>query len=137
MKVLVDTCIWSLALRRKNNANSPYVQELQELINEGRVQIIGAIRQEVLSGIKIAAQFQALKSCLAAFPDLRLCEADFELAAEYFNLLRSKGIQGSDTDFLICAAAVRLGIEIYTTDKDFLNYQAYVPLKLYRIETMQ
>lgn len=132
MKVLVDTCIWSLALRRKNNADLPYVLELQELINTGRVQMIGAIRQEILSGIKTNAQFQLLKSSLAAFPDLVLCEADFELAAEFFNLLRSKGIQGSDTDFLLCAVSVNYSVPIFTFDKDFELFAAHLPIKLYR-----
>lgn len=70
MKVIVDTCIWSLALRQKNNTNSVYVVELRELLKQTRVQMIGAIRQEILSGIKINAQFQSLKTCLAEFPDL-------------------------------------------------------------------
>lgn len=36
---------------------------------------------------------------LAAFPGLRLESADFERVAEYYNLARTKGIQGSDTGF--------------------------------------
>ena len=77
MKVIVDTCIWSLALRRKNKTDSPYIFELQELVEDIRVQMIGAIRQEILSGIKIEAQFQLLKSNLSAFSDLVQTEADF------------------------------------------------------------
>ena len=44
MKVLVDTCIWSLALRRKKQPTSNIeVVEFQELIEEVRVQLIGPI----------------------------------------------------------------------------------------------
>ena len=102
MKVLVDTCIWSLALRRKK-LSGPNIEvvEFQELIEEVRVQLIGPIRQEILSGVKRKQQFSELKKILSAFPDLPLASEDFELAAEYFNTLRRKGIQGSNTDFLI------------------------------------
>ena len=104
MKVLVDTCIWSLALRRNKQPDlSIEVVEFQELIEEMRVQLIGPIRQEILSGVKRKQQFSKLKKILSTFSDLPLASEDFELAAEYFNTLRSKGIQGSNTDFLICA----------------------------------
>ena len=132
MKVLVDTCIWSLALRRCNQLDSSIeVIEFQELIKEVRVQIIGPIRQEILSGVKKKQQFTKLKKIVAAFPDLDLTSEDFELSAEYFNLLRSKGIQGSNTDFLICAVSTRHKMPIFTTDKDFLSFQKHIPITLH------
>lgn len=133
MKVIVDTCIWSLALRQKKTVHSPYLSELQKLIKEGSVQMIGAIRQEILSGIKTNTQFELLKQSLGAFPDLIHSEVDFELAAKYFNLLRSKGVQGSDTDFLICAVSVNHQLEIFTLDKDFNLFEQYLPIKLYQL----
>jgi hypothetical protein len=48
MNVLVDTCIWSLALRRSAPGDVPEVTELSELIQEQRVLIVGVIRQELL-----------------------------------------------------------------------------------------
>nr|MDP9176778.1 PIN domain-containing protein [Gemmatimonadota bacterium] len=118
MRVLVDTSVWSLALRRVRPAPSLIVQELAELIQEGRVVVIGPIRQELLSGLKGNQQFQVLRDHLRAFPDLKLATADFEEAAHFFNRCRSKGIQGSNTDFLICAVASRLDLAIFTTDDD-------------------
>ncbi len=52
--------------------------------------------------------------------------ADYELAAEFFNTCRSNGVQGSNTDFLICAAAANRNYSIFTTDKDFENFQAHI-----------
>ncbi|MCI5148246.1 MAG: hypothetical protein D3916_02395 [Candidatus Electrothrix sp. MAN1_4] len=46
MKVIVDTSVWSLALRRSAPENNPYVHKLKELIKETRAQIIGPIRQD-------------------------------------------------------------------------------------------
>ncbi len=130
MSVLVDTSIWSRSLRKKDKS---FAEEeiLRELVEDGIVEIIGPIRQEVLSGISDWQQFHRLKKILAYFPDLVLETKDFEKAAEFFNLCRKKGIQGSHTDFLICAVAVNYGLKIFTTDKDFKNYGKYIPIKLF------
>lgn len=132
MKVLVDSCIWSLALRRRNEQDSIFVIELKELITEVRIQLIGAIRQEVLSGIKTQKQFRLVQTQLAAFADLRLKESDYELAAEYFNLCRSKGIHGSNIDFLICAISSNYNLPIFTQDNDFTYYQQHLPIILHK-----
>jgi len=131
MKVLVDTSVWSLALRRGSSAQSEKVKELCELIKEVRVDIIGPIRQEILSGIKSAKQFEKLKSYLAEFPDLPLETADYETAAGFYNTNRKKGIQGSNTDFLICAVACNRDMEIFTTDRDFRRFEKNIPVKLH------
>jgi predicted nucleic acid-binding protein len=132
MKVLIDTCIWSEALRhKKKKISSITTSELIELIKEARVEIIGAIRQEILSGIKSKKQFEELREQLKEFHDVEMTTTDYEKAAENFNMLRSKGIQGSNTDFLICAVAERLGIPIYTTDNDFRKFKKYLPIQLY------
>jgi len=131
MKVIVDTCIWSLALRRDESKSNDLVDELSELISEVRVQLIGPIRQELLSGIKSKTQFNNLKKHLSAFPDLPLLSRDFELAAEFFNMARGKGIQGSNTDFIICSLAYSHKMSVFTTDKDFESYASVLPIKLY------
>jgi len=133
MKILVDTSVWSLALRRAPVVSSPHVQELVKLIDDMRVQIIGPIRQEILSGIKTESQFIGVRDQLRAFPDLPLTADDFEYAAELFNILRAKGIQGSNTDFLICAVSLRHKMQIYTTDNDFALFNQHIPIKLHSL----
>ena len=100
MKVLVDTSVWSLALRRGDSEN-PERSRLGSLVRDGRVAIIGPIRQEILSGVRLAKQFNTLRDNLRNFPDTELTTEDHEEAAGYFNACRGKGIQGSNTDFLI------------------------------------
>jgi len=129
MKVIVDTCIWSLAFRRQQQHNS-IAERLRDLISDGRVILLGAVRQEILSGIKHQKQFDKLKDNLRAFPNLSLDIEDYELAADYFNICRRHGIQGTNTDFLICAAANRRNYEILTTDKDFIGFSQYLPIVL-------
>jgi len=132
MKVLVDTSIWSLALRRGRQSLSAPVQELRHLISAHRVQIIGPIRQEILSGVREEIQFKELEKRLAPFPDLPVTTEDYVTAARFFNLCRQKGVQGSNTDFLICAVAVRHRLAIFTTDKDFLSFAVHLPIILHQ-----
>ena len=135
MKIIVDTCIWLIALGRKNVEHNSYIDELRNLIEEIRVQLIGPIRQELLSGLKLKKQFDLLKLHLEAFEDIELEAEDYELAAEYFNAARKKGIQGSNTDFLICAISSRRKMPILTTDKDFTNFQSVFPVSLHAPRT--
>lgn len=131
MNVLVDTGVWSLALRRRHFSQEPVVLELRELISEGRAHLIGSIRQEVLSGIREKTQFDRLRAHLQEFPDLPVRTPDHERAAELFNLCRSHGVQGSNTDFLICAVADRYGMAILTTDGDFPLFARHLPVRLH------
>ncbi|MBL7005597.1 MAG: PIN domain-containing protein [Spirochaetia bacterium] len=133
MKILVDTSIWSLALRKKTltHQEKKIVAELKELIHELRVVIIGPVRQELLSGISDEMKYMNLKDKLQPFDDLPLQVEDYEKAAELFNICRRNGVQGSHIDFLICAASINEGISIFTTDIDFENYKKYINIKLH------
>jgi predicted nucleic acid-binding protein len=131
MNVLVDTSVWSLALRRSKRVEHPAALTLKDLISQGRAALIGPIRQEILSGIKSDDQFILLRNSLRAFPDILLATDDYEEASRFFNICRAKGIQGSNTDFLICAAASRRKMPILTTDKDFYNFADVLPVEVY------
>jgi len=135
VNVFVDTSVWSLALRRNpkhlNPAEALVVRELGELIKEGRVQLMGLIRQELLSGIKNPVQFEKLKQSLRAFPDETLEISDYESAAESSNACRTRGISVSLVDVLICAAAIRRNSLVFSTDPDFRHYSRVLPLKLH------
>lgn len=131
MKTLVDTSVWSLALRRARGQSPREAAELAELIRRNRAAIIGPIRQEVLSGIRSRRQFEDLRQHLRGFPDLETDAADYELAAEFYNRCRAGGIQGSDIDFLICAVAVRRDQLVFTTDRDFAEFAKILPVQLH------
>jgi predicted nucleic acid-binding protein len=131
VKVLVDTAVWSLAFRRNHPAKGDEAHELRRLAEKGSACIVGPIRQELLSGIADPKQFDFLRELLSAFADEVLVEADFELAARFYNQCRKKGIQGNHTDFLICAVAHRRNMAIFSTDKDFRHYAKVVQIQLY------
>ncbi len=134
MNVLIDTSIWSLVLRRNKslNQNVEIRKVVEELIEEFRVQMVGPIRQEILSGITNKGQFLKLLEILQSFEDLTLNTSDYERAAEMFNICRKKGIQGSHVDFVICAAAERYQLTIFTLDADFQHYAKHLPIRLFQ-----
>jgi len=131
MKVLVDTCIWSHVLRHKK-PDTELSETVKDLIRDGRVVMIGPIRQELLSGICEPSQFKQLREKLSSFDDLPLLSEYFVKAAEFSNICRKKGVQGSTTDFLICAISSIQKLQIFTDDKDFLNYKTHLPIHLYK-----
>ena len=132
MKVIVDTSVWSLALRRDRQQSSATIDEFRRMIENHRVQMIGPIRQEILSGIRSQSQFKKLQNHLESFPDLPAITEDYVTAARYFNRCRAKGIQGSNTDFLICAIANRNKLSIFTTDKDFELFSKHIEIVLHK-----
>ena len=129
--IIIDTCIWSLALRGSKPRDLQVAAILTQLIEQNRATILGPIRQEVLSGYSEFEKFNELKNRLVHFPNEIILDVDYETAAEYSNLCRRKGIQGSNIDFLICAVAIRTKMKIYTTDKDFSKYANYLPISIY------
>ena len=135
MNTLVDTSIWSLALRRKTrDLSSPekiLVTELVELVKEGRARILGVIRQELLSGIKTPDQYEKLRTTLRSFPDEVLETSDYEFAAKSSNACRAKGIAVSVVDAMICAISATRDWPIFTTDPDFKNYAGVLGIKLH------
>lgn len=132
MQVLVDTSVWSEFLRRKAMHSSEIRNTLKALIEHKRLLMIGPVRQELLSGVRTADQFLELRHKLRAFPDHPISTEDYETAAEYFNRCRADGIQGSFTDFLICAVASNHRALVYTTDGDFQHYSRVLPVSLFR-----
>lgn len=133
MTVLIDTTIWSLALRRRAHQLSTDEKRLVEawadLVASGRAVLTGPVHQEVLSGIRKAEVFEALHEKLAAFRYLEVLPADYVQAARFFNLCRSHGVAASHIDMLICAIAHRYDVPIFTTDPDFSAYGRYIDVR--------
>ena len=134
MKVLVDTPIWSYALRSQNQQYQSEIETLTALIRDQRAIIIGPIRQEILSGYSNQHKYLIIRDKLSFFENTPIIGSDYVLAAEFSNKCRKKGIQGSHIDFLICAVANRLETPIFTNDKDFVHYQKVISVKLLKIE---
>ena len=84
MNVIVDTCVW-LEVFRRNSVNPHIVHTITGLIENDSIVVIGAIRQELLSGVSDEAKFKKLKTNFSAFKDIVVTTADYEYAAEISN----------------------------------------------------
>lgn len=131
MSLLVDSCAWSEAFRK--NGSPAVKRALADVLLKQGGTLIGAVRQEVLSGLKDEKYFVYLKAVLREFLDLKVNVEDHENAASLCNTCRSAGVQGSPTDFLICAVAIRMNVEIFTYDNDFERFAKFIPIRLYKI----
>jgi hypothetical protein len=106
---------------------------LAALIKAKQVALLGAVRQESLCGIRDATRFELIREYMADFPDVPMETPDYEMAAAYFNLCRGRGIQGSNTDFLLCAVSARRQFPIYTFGQDFAAFARFLPISLHRV----
>lgn len=134
MRYLIDTGIWSLAFRRDVQNHEQVTNLLSELVDKKQVVLCGPVRQELLSGIKHHEQFRRLKSRLRHFKDLPIATEDYELAAEFFNQCRSKGVQASNIDFLLCSLAVNNNLLLLTADQDFLRIEKHIKVRVHFIK---
>ena len=133
--VLVDTSVWSLALRRRPESLSiderHLVDEWKKLVREGGAALIGPIRQEILSGLRTQSTFDSLRVLLRSFRHLEIEPNDYDRAAEFFNRCRARGVSGSHVDLLIASVAHRHDVPIFSSDADFGRYAQHVPLQLH------
>ena len=135
MRIIVDTSIWSLALRRQSHIQNPEAEILKKIIQNGEdIYLIGIILQEILQGIKKAEDFARLKKYLDVFPLLEIKREPYIKAAELKNHLSKKGIQISTIDALIASAAIVNDCCLYTNDKDFDHIAKHSQLKLFRTQ---
>ena len=135
--ILVDTSVWSIALRRRRADLNPeeriFAFALRDLVIAGEAVMIGPVRQEVLSGISSHASFRIVQQQLTSISNLPLDIAVWERAADFFNTCRAQGIAPDAIDMTICAAAHQHATPILTTDPDFRRYAKHLPSTLHQL----
>ncbi len=131
MRVLVDTCVWSLAFARHTPVDTPAVVTLRRLIEEGEEIVLpGIVLQELLQGVRSEASANRLREVLAPFELASGDADDFARAAAIFRQCRGKGLGIATIDALIAAMALRRDAALLTTDADFQRIAEVVPLRL-------
>lgn len=130
MTALLDANVLSLVLRR-TSPNPTLRNHLESLLLTKSAFIIGAIRQEVLSGFQTPEHYERLHQQLRSIPLITTLTEDHDLAAIYFNRCRRAGIQAHHHDFLLAAISSRLSLPIWTLDLDFRNFSPHIPINLY------
>jgi hypothetical protein len=121
MTLLVDTSVWSLALRRDGEAGERHVIALQSALNGGEAIVTtGLILQELLQGFAGPRARKDIIDRFSALPLLTPDRADYIDAAELRNLCRRSGVQLGTIDALLAQLCIRHQLVLLTTDKDFL-----------------
>lgn len=134
MRVVVDTCVWSLALARHTPSDAPAVATLRRLIEGGDdVLLPGVVLQELLQGLRSETSAERLRKVLAPFELVAGDVEDFARAAALFRECKAKGVGVATIDALIAAIAIARDAALLTTDADFARMAAFVPLRLLAI----
>ncbi len=120
MAILVDTSVWSLAMRRDEQPNSPELKILIKALESGEeIYSTGIILQELLQGFSGAKAANAIVERFKAIPMLVPETSDHIHAAEIRSKSRRKGVQVGTIDALIAQLSLRYKLSLLTTDKDF------------------
>ena len=131
MSLIVDTSVWSLALRRDNPQDGKEVKLLRRALSEGiAVFTTGLVLQELLQGFLGAKATSLIIERFAALPFIIPDRVDHIQAAEIRNRCRRKGIQTGTIDALLAQLCLRHDLELLTTDKDFKHISKVYPLRL-------
>ena len=132
MTLLVDTSVWSLALRRDGAVATPEVAALREAIEGSEVVVTtGLVLQELLQGFNGPKDRQAIMDRFRALPLIQPDREDHVAAAEVRNACRRSGVQMGTIDALLIQLCGRHDLTLLSADKDFSNAAAFVPFKLW------
>ena len=132
MTLLVDTSVWSLALRRDGATESKEVIALREALDGGdSVVTTGFVLQELLQGFSGPKAKEAIIERFGALPLIQPDRQDHIAAADIRNVCRRSGVQVGTVDALLIQLCARYELTLLSSDKDFANAAPYVSFKLW------
>ena len=134
MSLLVDTSVWSLALRRDGQQGAPEVSALRAAL-QGAAQVFttGLVLQEVLQGFAGPKNREQLVERLSVLAFLQPDKQDHVAAADMRNACRRRGLQIGTIDALLIQLCQRYDLTLLTTDKDFHAASQDVEFRFWRM----
>lgn len=133
MTLLVDTSVWSLALRRDTVPDIGHLAALREALEgEEIVVTTGLVLQELLQGFLGPRAREQIVERFAALPMLSPDRQDHVDAAGLRNTCRRAGVQFGTIDALLAQLCIRHGLTLLTTDLDFVHAAAHCRLKVWK-----
>jgi predicted nucleic acid-binding protein len=132
LTLLVDSSVWSLALRRDEPPNTANVQELRRALNAGEpIVSTGLILQEVLQGFRGPKSRDLILNHFAAFPLLVPDRDDYVAAADLRNRCRRSGRQVETIDALLAQLCLRYELTMLSADRVFASIAPLVGLTVW------
>ena len=133
MTLLVDTSVWSLALRRDQPSAVPQITALRAALEGDEIVVTtGLVLQELLQGIAGPRARQDTIEHFAALPMVSPDRQDHVDAAELRNTCRRAGVQIGTFDALLAQLCIRHELTLLTTDNDFVHAAARCALKVWK-----
>ena len=135
MPFLVDTSVWSLALRRDLSSSAPEVGVLRAALLSGDdIMTTGMVLLELLRGAIPPSGHTAIRTAFDALGFIEPGRADYEAAADLANTCRRGGVQLGSVDALLAQLAIRHKLLLLTTDRDFTHAAQHIPLRIWNAE---
>jgi predicted nucleic acid-binding protein len=130
--LLVDTSVWSLALRRDVEVEAPEVQALKDALAGADIVVTtGLVLQELLQGFTGAKAGEQIVERFSALALLQPDRQDHVAAAGVRNMCRRSGVQIGTVDALIAQLCIRHDLVLLSTDQDFVHVAKHCPLKVW------
>ena len=132
MTLLVDTSVWSLALRRDAPSPASEVTALVEAIRNGETIVTtGLVLQELLQGFSGPKARDQILDRFSAVPLLVPDRNDYVEAAGLRNRCRRKGVQIGTIDALLAQLCIRHDLTMLTSDNDFRRIAGHSALRMW------
>lgn len=132
MTLLVDTSVWSLALRRDVEVEAPEVQALKDALAGADIVVTtGLVLQELLQGFAGAKAGEQIVERFSALALLQPDREDHVAAAGVRNMCRRSGVQIGTVDALIAQLCIRHDLVLLSTDQDFVHAAKHCRLKVW------
>ncbi len=132
MNLLVDTSVWSLALRRDSPPHIPQVAFLRDSLERGgAIFTTGLVLQELLQGFAGPRARKQIVERFQLLPFVAPDRDDHIEAAELRNVCRRKGVQVGTIDALLARLCIRHDLVMLATDADFSRIAKLRPLSVW------
>ena len=132
MTLMVDTSVWSLALRRDSTVETKEVIALREALDGvDSVVTTGLVLQELLQGFSGPKAKETIIERFGALPLIQPDRQDHVAAAEVRNACRRNGVQIGTIDALLVQLCSRYEMTLLSSDQDFANAVQHVPFRLW------
>ena len=132
MTLLVDTSVWSLALRRDQPPALPQIGALRAALEGDEIVVTtGLVLQELLQGIAGPRARQDIIEHFAALPMVSPDRQDHVDAADLRNTCRRAGVHIGTIDALLAQLCIRHELTLLTTDNHFVHAAAHSALRVW------
>ncbi len=132
MTLLVDTSVWSLALRRDVKTQEPAVQALVDALGGAEIVVTtGLVLQELLQGFSGPKSAAAIIERFSALALIHPTRNDHVAAATVRNRCRRGGVQVGTVDALIAQICISNQLTLLTTDQDFRHAAKHCELTVW------